>query len=245
MNLSSPKGYIRLFTLGALLAVAACSKGPAPRPATAAPPVAVSTSDVDSIQALLMHGDRKGAEKLLKPLIKRDPMNSRLLLLRDSLQRDPQELLGPTHYAYTVRAGESFEEIAERLLGNRLKAYQLARYNGVEDPSALAAGRTINIPGTAPAPKPAPVVDRPARPAVTVAPAPRPKPVAPAPAKPAANPAAAQRARAAGLAALNRGAVGEAVAQLRRAKALDPDNPVVARDLQRAERIAATVRARK
>jgi len=243
MNLTSLKTCIRLVSLCGLLAVAACSKGPAAHPAVSAPPAAAA-GDVDSIQTLLMHGDRKGADKLLKPMLKRDPMNSRLLLLRDSMQRDPQELLGPTSYAYAVRPGEAFEEIAERLLGNRLKAYQLARYNGIDDPSTLAAGRTIRVPGSPPAPKPAPVVERP-KPAPTLAPNPRPRPVVTVPAKPAANPAAAQRARAAGLAALNRGAVGEALVQLRRAKALDPDNPIVTRDLQRAERIAATVRARK
>jgi pyruvate/2-oxoglutarate dehydrogenase complex dihydrolipoamide acyltransferase (E2) component len=235
---------LRALSLCALLAVAACSKAPSSRPVAATPPaVAVSAGDVDAVQTLLMHGDRKGAEKALKPLLKRDPMSSRLLLLRDSIERDPQELLGPTSYAYAVRPGDSFEDLAERLLGNRLKAYQLARYNGIENPSLLAAGRTIRIPGSPPAPKPAPAVERPARPVAVPAPA-RPKPVA-APAKPSVNPAAAQRARAAGLAALNRGAVGEALAQLRRAKALDPANPVITRDLQRAERIAATVRARK
>jgi len=36
-----------------------------------------------------------------------------------------------------------------------------------------------------------------------------------------------------------------AVGLLRRAAALDPGNPVIARDLTRAERIAATVKARK
>jgi EAL domain-containing protein (putative c-di-GMP-specific phosphodiesterase class I) len=60
-----------------------------------------------------------------------------------------------------------------------------------------------------------------------------------------ANPAAAQRARSAGLAALNRGAVKQAVGLLQRAHALDPGNAVILRDLQRAERIAATVRARQ
>jgi len=237
---------VRATALCILLAVAACSKGPTSRPATAAPPAApVATSDIEGVQGLLMRGDAKGAEKALKPLLKRDPMNPRLLLLSDSIRRDPQELLGPASYAYTVAAGESFETIAERLLGNRLKAYQLARYNRIANPSTLAAGQKIRVPGSPPEPKPA-VVERP-RPVAppASAPASHAKPVAPTPARPAVNPAAAQRARAAGLAALNRGAVNEAVALLRKAKALDPGNAVIARDLQRAERIAATVRARK
>ena len=66
-----------------------------------------------------------------------------------------------------------------------------------------------------------------------------------APAKAAANPAAARAARTAGLVALNQGAVQRAVGLLRRAATLDPGNPLIARDLARAERIAATVRAHK
>jgi LysM domain-containing protein len=244
MNLRS---FLRLAAVSSLIALAACSKSPPPQAAPAQAPMA--ESDVDAVQALLMQGDRKGAEKRLKPLLKHEPMNPRLLLLRDSISGDPKELLGPVSYPYTVRSGETIEQLAERLLGNRFKAYQLARYNGLTNPSALVAGQIIRIPGSPPRPKPQPVIERPSRPAPIAAP--RPKPAAPsaapapAPAKPAANPTGAQRARSAGLAALNRGAVGQAVTLLQRAHVLDPDNAVITRDLQRAQRIAATVRARQ
>jgi Flp pilus assembly protein TadD len=65
------------------------------------------------------------------------------------------------------------------------------------------------------------------------------------PVAPLANPAVARQLRAAGLAALNQGNIDRAVALLRRAATLDPGNPLIARDLGRAERIAATVRARR
>ncbi|MDV3455497.1 LysM domain-containing protein [Sphingomonas sp. HF-S4] len=237
------KPLLRIVALASLAALAACSKGSAPRPVALSAPV--GEADIGGVQALLMQGDRKGAEKQLKPLLKREPMNPRLLLLRTSIEGDAKELLGPTNYPYTVRAGETIEALADRLLGNRLKAYQLARYNDIANPATLTAGTVLRIPGTPPRPKPAPTPDRP-----RAAPAPvRPKPAAPAPApapaKPAANPAAAQRARSAGLAALNRGAVQQAVSLLQRAAALDPGNAVIQRDLQRAQRIAATVRARQ
>lgn len=235
---------LRLAALASLAALAACAKGPAPQPIAAPAPLA--ESEIEGVQALLMQGDRKGAEKSLKPLLKRAPMNPKLQLLRDSISGDPKELLGPTNYPYTVRAGETIEQLAERLLGNRLKAYQLARYNDLVNPSMLAAGTILRIPGSPPRPKPQPA---PERPRTAPAAAPRPKPTAPtpapAPAKPVANPAAAQRARSAGLAALNRGAVRQAVGLLQRAHALDPGNAVILRDLQRAQRIAATVRARQ
>jgi hypothetical protein len=235
---------LRLAALASLAALAACAKGPAPQPIAAPAPLA--ESEIEGVQALLMRGDRKGAEKSLKPLLKRAPMNPKLQLLRDSISGDPKELLGPTNYPYTVRAGETIEQLAERLLGNRLKAYQLARYNDLANPSTLAAGTILRVPGSPPRPKPQPA---PERPRTAPAAAPRPKPTAPtpapAPAKPVANPAAAQRARSAGLAALNRGAVRQAVGLLQRAHALDPGNAVILRDLQRAQRIAATVRARQ
>lgn len=239
------RSFLRLVALAGALALAACAKGPPPAPISA--PAAVSDGDIDGVQAALMKGDRRGAEKLLKPLLKREPMNPRLALLHDSISGNPQEQLGPVNYPYTVRAGETIEAIADRLLGNRLKAYQLARYNDLANPSTLAAGQILRIPGAPPKPKPQPAPERPTRPAATV-PA-RPKPAvpipAPAPAKPAANPAAAQRARSAGLAALNRGAVQQAVDLLQRAHMLDPGSAVILRDLQRAQRIAATVRARQ
>jgi Flp pilus assembly protein TadD len=51
--------------------------------------------------------------------------------------------------------------------------------------------------------------------------------------------------RTQGLAALNKGSASRAVQLLRRAAALDPDNAVIRQDLARAERIEATVKARR
>ncbi len=237
----------RFMTGLALTGLAACSGGRGDRP-QAAPPVVYTAAQIDTIQALLNDGNVKEAEKLLRALLKRSPMDSSARVLLDSIERDPKDLLGPTSYPYTVRPGETMTLLAERLLGNRLKAYQLARYNGIAIPSTLSAGQVIRIPGTAPRPAPPPRSDAPNRPSPSpsspAASKPRPAP-APAPTKPAANPAAARQARAAGLAQLNQGNVNRAVALLRRAAVLDPGNPVIARDLQRAERIAATVRARR
>ncbi|WP_343617182.1 LysM domain-containing protein [Novosphingobium sp.] len=221
------------------LAVAGCSHDTRPKP-VAVPALTVTPERIDAIQTCLLAGDRKGAEKLLKALLKLEPMNPKLQLLADSLDKDPQELLGPKSYPYTVQPGETITDVAERLLGNRLKAYQLARYNQLATIVALTPGQVLRIPGEQPVAKPQPAPPAPERPR---RPAPAAKPAAPAPAKPVVNPGAAQHLRAQGLAALNRGAVGEAVGLLRKAKALDPGNALIARDLGRAERIAATVRA--
>lgn len=232
-----------------LLALAACGGGKAPPQSASSRPAAIN--EVDAIVQLLDRGERDDARKRVRAALKRDPNSAQLQVLRDSIDRDPQELLGPQNFPYTVRSGETMIGLAERFLGNRLKAYQLARYNGVEVPQALAAGQVLKIPGEPPR------VELPRRvaPATASTPASQPAPriaasrakpaAAPKVAAPANNPAAAQRLRAAGLAALNGGAPARAVLALRRASALDPGNQLVARDLARAERIAATVRARR
>src|SRR4051812_21761445 len=90
-----------LIGVAAMLALSACSKTPAPH-AAPAPALAVSMPEIDAVQTLLLQGDRKGAEKALKSLLKREPMRAQLLLLRDSIDGDPRVLLGPTSYPYTV-----------------------------------------------------------------------------------------------------------------------------------------------
>ena len=235
---------IRFAVSAALLGVlAACSHGPkTPPPAAASRPPAAS--EIDAIVLLLDRGERDDARKRIRSALKRDPGNAELQVLSHSIERDPKELLGPESFPYTVGVGDTMIGLAERFLGNRLKAYQLSRYNGIDTPQSLAAGQVLRIPGEPPrieVPRRAAVAPAPAQPR-TAAPKPR---VAARPAAPVTDRAGAQRLRAAGLAALNGGAPGRAVVALRRAAALDPANPVVARDLARAERIAATVRARR
>lgn len=236
---------IRLAALAALgtLAAGCAGKGGVRAPAAAPAPAA---DDAAAINRLLLDGDLREARKRIRASLKRDPQNPAVQLLRDSIERDPKELLGPQSYDHVVRSGETITDLAQRLLGNRLKAYQLGRYNGLSAPFALTPGQPIRIPGTPPRIEPvrrppAPPRAIPNQPPAAAAPA---KP-APRPAAPAVNPAAARQLRTAGLAALNQGNVTRAVGLLRRAAAADPGNALIARDLARAERIAATVRARK
>jgi hypothetical protein len=232
------------------LSLAACSGG-ASHPKAAPPPPAVnSASEVEAIATLLDQGQEAAARKRLATLRKHDPLNASAQLLSDSLDRDPKDLLGPISYPYTVHPGDTIAGVAQHLLGNRLKAYQLGRYNGLKAPIVLVAGQTLRIPGEAERVEPVRRAEPVQAPPVAKAkPKPSAKPVVVGPAKPAvapaANPAAARAARTAGLAALNQGNVARAVALLRHAAALDPANPLIAHDLARAERIAATVKARK
>lgn len=240
-----------VFASGLALAVSACGGSPAPL-ATAGSNASVSSRDtVAAIEAALLRGDVKEARHLIKAAAKRGPLTPQVQLLRDSIEMKPVELLGPQSYGYTVRAGDTITGVADRLLGNRLKAYQLARYNDLHAPFALTPGGTLRIPGAPPRAEPVRRPDpQPVRAATAPSPAPStrvpPRRAAPvANIQPAANPALARQLRTSGLAALNQGAVARAVGLLRRAAAADPGNPLVGRDLARAERIAATVRARR
>lgn len=234
----------RLIILGALaplLALSACGPGAAPHtPASVAPQV----SPLDAAVEMLNQGDEKGAQKQLKPLFKANPNDPQANVLLESIKRDPVELLGDRSFVYTVQPGETMIGLSQRFLGNRLKFYQLARYNHVGRPAALSAGTILRIPGEAPRPAPPP---KPVPTAEDKAPTrSKPKPQAGAPAKThVADPAAALKLRGLGLAALNQGRVTDAVALLGRASTLDPSNPLIARDLARARRIAQTVAKRR
>jgi hypothetical protein len=227
---------------------AACSNAPRPNVSAGSTVRSIPGGEIEAIATMLDQGQRAEAKKRIAAALKHDPLNPNLMLLRDSLDRDPQELLGPQHYPYIVQPGDTIAGLAQRFLGNRLKSYQLARYNGIKGPATLSAGQVLQIPGQPPRAEPARVERRPAEPPAAphpkAVPAPRPA-LAPPANRPTVNPAAARQARAAGLAALNEGNPGRAVSLLSRAAALDPGNPVIARDLQRAQRINATVKARQ
>ena len=67
----------------------------------------------------------------------------------------------------------------------------------------------------------------------------KPRPTAP---KIATNPAKASQLRARGLEQLNRGVINSAVTLLSQASQLDPQNPLITRDLSRARRIQKTLK---
>lgn len=224
--------------LGALV-LGACS-GKAPVQTAGPAGATVSPSEIDAIAELLYQGNRKEARRRVGKALDRDPANPTLMMLKQSIIGDAREDLGPTSFPYVVQRGDTMTTLASRFLGNRLKAYQLARYNDIENPNNLAAGTVLRIPGQPPRPSRAAAKREPD--AASKAPSAPSKSKAPAAAK--VDRAGAKRAQAAGLTALNQGRVTEAVTQLRRAAALDPGNAAINRDLARAERIAATVKAR-
>jgi tetratricopeptide (TPR) repeat protein len=244
------------FALALTLALSACGPGGAPHPETPAS-APVKRGPIDQAIDLLDAGKEKDATRLLTRLLRKNPNDERAMLLRNSIEQDPTAMLDGENYPYVVRQGETLKSIAETYLGSALKFYALARYNHITVPSAVTAGQLLRVPSPLLKPKPViePLPEEPKEPPKPVAktkkksaqpPAATPgAPAAPAPVQPPAdNPALAGRMRSAGLAALASGNVDRAVALLQKAAALDPTNPLIQRDLGRAERIQGTVHAR-
>lgn len=229
----------RILTAAALCSVlAACAQAPKPAvvptaPGQAAVPAAPVFAPTPGLSArdrqrkaveLLGTGQSEQARVELQAVLAEQPTNAMARKLLDQIEKDPKVLLGEKSYAYKVRPGESMSVLADRLLGDSLMFYALARYNGIADPSQMEVGRTLLIPGT----------PRKAAPAAAK----------PAPAAPARNPARAAQLRAQALEQMNRGGIHQAVTLLRQAQALDPANPAIKKDLERAQRIQASVQGR-
>jgi Flp pilus assembly protein TadD len=233
-----------------LVAVAVALAGCASKPGGPAKPAMIQPIDnadqYGDVVARLERGDEKGAKKILEAMRKRDPNDVRAGVLLESITGDPRTMLGAQSFSYTAKTGDTFLSLAQRFLGNRDKFYALARYNGIDNPVELAAGRSLRIPGDEPRAAPPPPKPR-AAPPTKAPPAARPSPAKPSvkPAAPRANTARANQLRAQGLAALNRGDVNRAVVLLHQASAANPGSAVIKADLARAQRIRATVKARR
>lgn len=232
-------------------ALAACASMPSvgelTRPVTAAverPIVAPERTPREHVRVAVEEldaGNERQARAELQAALEAQPNNAAARRLMDQIETDPHELLRGRAVTYTVRPGETMSELAQRYLGDPLLFYALSRYNGLEAPNQLTAGRVLQIPqraGTA-------VVAIP--PQATIAPPPTqeaampaPPPVV-APRRAGVDPARAGQLRLQGLQRLNGGDVNGAVALLRQAQALDSGNPAIQRDLDRALRMQASL----
>lgn len=233
-------GTIVLFGGAALLP--ACSQSPggrAPRPATVQP--IDNDQQLGDAIARLESGNATAARKLLRTMARRDPRDARTAELLASIDAGPVAMLGTRSFEYKVQPGDRMITLAQRYLGNRFAFYLLSKYNGIAVPASLRVGQVIRIPGTAPSPAVRAPQPEPKR-AEPISKSP-PPPVAPKPA--ARDPRRAAQLRGAGLAALNQGNPAKAVGLLRQAALADPGNAAIQHDLNRAQRLEATVRTRR
>jgi tetratricopeptide (TPR) repeat protein len=103
----------------------------------------------------LQNGDEAGAQRTLEQALTLDATNDLARKLMDQIKADPQKELGVVFFRYTVQRDDSLSKIAQTYMGDRFKFHILAKYNDISNPSKLAAGQVIKVPGKAPAVRPA------------------------------------------------------------------------------------------
>ena len=171
---------------------------PAPAAPELSPAQAKTQAQKLALEAVdrLQNGDEAAARQLLSQAQALDATNDIARKMSEQISADAQKELGPAFFRYTVQRDDSLSKLAQSYLGDRFRFYILAKYNDMANPSRLAAGQVIKIPGKAqPAPPASAAPARPAAPA-EAAEAPPPPPAAPAPAAaeapaPATTPVAA------------------------------------------------------
>ncbi|MEW8027264.1 MAG: tetratricopeptide repeat protein [Candidatus Thiodiazotropha sp.] len=185
---------IPLFTLS----ISACvAMGPQQQPEPAqpepqeevetipAPPDSLTPSQrVRKALQQLEHGDYENARLQLTWALQAKPTLQIATNLLEQMDADPIDYLGMKSFFYDVEPGDSLSIIAKKFLNDPLKFVILARYNKLENPSKLAPGQRIRVPGVMPEretpkakpkskppqPEPAPAVQEPPEPAPSSAP---------------------------------------------------------------------------
>lgn len=200
---------LRVAVVAVLAALAGCATPPASPPATAPAPVAPAAAPGPAavpapvpelapaqaraqaqklaIEAVdeLQNGDEAGARATLDRALAFDPTNELARKLYDQIRADAQRELGAVFFRYTVQRDDSLSKLAQQYLGDRFRFWILAKYNEITNPSRLAAGQVIRIPGrgpvapaaaaAAPPAKPPEAAPEPPKPAVVAEPEPKPR----------------------------------------------------------------------
>jgi tetratricopeptide (TPR) repeat protein len=156
---TSPPGPATAAPTGAdTRAAAAPPAAPAPPPAPEISPAqAKAQAQRLAIEAVdqLQNGDEASARSALERALSLDPANELARKLTEEIKADAQKELGPVFFRYTVQRDDSLSKLAQQFMGDRFRFWILAKYNDIPNPSKLAAGQVIKIPGRAPATPPA------------------------------------------------------------------------------------------
>lgn len=122
-------------------------------PAPTIPPPELSKDNAarDHLQAAinaLQTGQEANAKKELEFVLRQEPENKAARSLMAQIQIDPSKYFSsPDAFQYTLQPGDTLSSVAQRFLDEPLKFHILARFNGITDPSRLAPGRVIKVPG--------------------------------------------------------------------------------------------------
>jgi tetratricopeptide (TPR) repeat protein len=134
-------------------APAATAPTPLPPPPPEVPPaVARPQAQKLALEAVdqLQNGDETAARATLERALALDATNDLARKLQDQIRADAQKELGGTFFRYTVQRDDTLSKLAQQYLGDRFRFYILAKYNDIANPSRLAAGQVIRIPGKGP-----------------------------------------------------------------------------------------------
>lgn len=129
-----------------------------PPPPPSPPPCSSPVPTVPRLADLLDQGQEDKARTELKCLLAEDPGSANAQLLLRHIESDVADLFGKDFrpYPYTLRPNETLSMVAQRVYGNPLHFYALARYNGIKVPRQVSAGQTIRVPSRKPLPPPPP-----------------------------------------------------------------------------------------
>lgn len=133
-----------------LLGLAGCASQPARLPGQAFEASSNVEPGARELKILdhLAGGDVAPAKVEVQALIAEEPDNRQAKVLLAEIDQDPKVLLGTLNFDVTIKAGDTFAELAERYMHDRGLAYALARYNGFNPPDQAAPGQVVQIPGS-------------------------------------------------------------------------------------------------
>ncbi len=100
---------------------------------------------------MLEQGDYENARNQLMWALQEKPKLQIADNLIQQIDADPIDYLGVKNFYYQVESGDSLSIIAGKFLEDPMKFVILARYNHLDNPSKLAPGDRIRVPGAMPA----------------------------------------------------------------------------------------------
>lgn len=109
---------------------------------------AVSLEHTENAIDALLVGKVAIAKQELNVVLQREPENKVARSLLAQINTNPKRYFqGQEPFSYILQPGDTLSSIAQRFLDEPLKFYILARFNGISNPSSVAPGRTIRVPG--------------------------------------------------------------------------------------------------